>query len=126
MVRLQPSLPTLSETRALVFLIEQGPSTVRDYFERGAHINGRAYTTIMSLMDILHAKGLATRKPEGRAYRYKATLSLEKLRSEAIEYVIENFFGGSTGDFQKAVNSKRPSKARRKRVPKKRPRNPRF
>jgi BlaI family transcriptional regulator, penicillinase repressor len=114
MVRLQPSLPTLSETRALVFLIEHGPSTVRDYFEQGEHINGRAYTTIMSLMDILHAKKLATRRAEGRAYRYKASVTLQELRGEAIQYVIDNFFDGSLREFQKAAKFLKKSKSTRK------------
>lgn len=114
MVRLPSSLPTLSETRALMFLIEHGPSTVRDYFEQGDHINGRAYTTIMSLMDILHTKGLATRKSEGRAYRYKATVSLQDFRNSAVTYVIENFFGGSLKQFQSAAKawSKLPRKSK--------------
>jgi predicted transcriptional regulator len=105
MVRLPTSLPTLSETRALMFLIEHGPSTVRDYFEQGEHINGRAYTTIMSVMDILHSKGLATRKPEGRAYRYKAKVSLQDFRNSAVIYVIDNFFGGSIKQFQSAAKT---------------------
>jgi predicted transcriptional regulator len=120
MARLQSSLPTLAETRALMFLVDNGPSTVRDYFDKGKHIDGRAYTTIMSLMDILHSKGLATRVSEGKAYRYKASMSGDDIRRDAIDYVVENFYGGSLTDFQKAVAAltnrpkARPKRARRK------------
>ena len=104
-----------------MFLIEHGPSTVREYFEQGDHINGRAYTTIMSLLDILHTKGLATRKSEGRAYRYKAKVSLEEFRNIAVTYVVENFFGGSFSQFQTAAKDSPKSPRKRKASPRKKP-----
>ncbi|MDP9862470.1 MULTISPECIES: BlaI/MecI/CopY family transcriptional regulator [Streptosporangium] len=53
------------------------PASVRDVLEdlrRGREI---AYTTVMTVMDKLHTKGLLRRRPVGRAYIYEAVASRE-------------------------------------------------
>lgn len=40
---------------------------------------GLAYTTVMTTLTRLHAKGALTRKPSGRAYAYSLTGSLEAI-----------------------------------------------
>lgn len=48
-----------------------------------------AYTTVMTVMDILHRKGWLTRERDGKAYRYTPAMSREeytaKLMREALE-----------------------------------------
>jgi predicted transcriptional regulator len=69
MSRPKTEMPTPAEFRALLFLHKHGPATVREYLqEDGLHSEGRAYTSVMSLMTVLHEKGYASRKEEGRAF----------------------------------------------------------
>jgi predicted transcriptional regulator len=42
-------------------------------------------------------KGLATRTEEGRAYRYKPTMTAEELRSSVLENVLTTTFRGDLG-----------------------------
>ena len=72
-----------------------GEGTVREIRDRLAERRPRAYTTIMTILDRLARKGIVERRKAGRAYIYRANLSAEDARSQALHQVVENFFGGS-------------------------------
>ncbi|WP_179470170.1 BlaI/MecI/CopY family transcriptional regulator [Mycolicibacterium vinylchloridicum] len=63
--------------------------TVRELFDELAAERRIAYTTVMSTMDNLHAKGWLDREKDGRAYRYWAVMTREEhtasLMREALE-----------------------------------------
>ncbi len=66
----------------------QRPSTVRQVFE---DLNGDrklAYTTVMTVMDNLHGKGLLTRELDRRAYRYSTVQSKSEHTAELIASVL--------------------------------------
>ncbi|WP_404352162.1 BlaI/MecI/CopY family transcriptional regulator [Phycicoccus jejuensis] len=44
-----------------------------------------AYTTVMTVMDNLHKKGLLTRERDGRAYRYQSAQTREQYTAELME-----------------------------------------
>lgn len=50
-----------------------GPCTVRDVFTLIGAPHGLAYTTIATVLDRLHTKGLVSRQLEGKAFIYKTT-----------------------------------------------------
>ena len=72
-----------------------GEGTVREIRDRLAERLPRAYTTIMTIMDRLARKGIVERRKSGRAYIYRANLTAEDARSQALGHVVEKFFGGS-------------------------------
>jgi BlaI family transcriptional regulator, penicillinase repressor len=72
-----------------------GEGTVREIRERLAERRPRAYTTIMTIMDRLARKGVVERRRSGRAYIYRPNLSCEDARAQALNQIVENFFGGS-------------------------------
>lgn len=72
-----------------------GEGTVREIRDSLAERRPRAYTTIMTIMDRLARKGVVERRKVGRAYLYRAHLSAEEARVQALRLVVENFFGGS-------------------------------
>ncbi|MFB4284068.1 BlaI/MecI/CopY family transcriptional regulator [Nonomuraea sp. MTCD27] len=53
------------------------PASVRDVLEHLRKERTLAYTTVMTVMDKLHTKGLLKREPVGRAYIYEAVSSKE-------------------------------------------------
>ena len=57
-----------------VIWASEPPLTVRDVLER-LRSRGLAYTTVMTVMDRLWKKRLLTRKAQGRAYVYRASLT---------------------------------------------------
>ena len=60
---------------------KRGPLTVRDVVDEVGRSRGLAYTTVMTVMVRLHAKGLLARKREGKTYVYRATFTREEHRA---------------------------------------------
>jgi predicted transcriptional regulator len=58
-----------------------GPVTVRDIVEDVGRPRGLAYTTVMTVMVRLHAKGLLQRKRDGKTYVYRAAFTREEHRA---------------------------------------------
>jgi predicted transcriptional regulator len=86
-----------------------GEGTVREIRERLAERRPRAYTTIMTIMDRLARKGIVERRKMGRAYIYRANLSAEDARAQALRQVVENFFGGSKEAVRAHLDGQRAS-----------------
>lgn len=55
---------------------------VRDVVNRLA--NGAAYTTVMTMLERLHAKGLVSRRRVGRAWTYLPAVSREEYAAKAM------------------------------------------
>ena len=55
-----------------------------------------AYTTVQTMLNILHRKGKLKRKLHGRAYEYSATVTEAKALSHALRDVVDRMFGGSS------------------------------
>jgi BlaI family penicillinase repressor len=54
-----------------------------------------AYTTVQTMLNVLHKKRRVTRRLRGRAYEYRAVVSEEKTLRTAVADVVERMFGGS-------------------------------
>lgn len=79
----QPAPPRLHELEALVMeeVWRQEPATVRDVMTavNDGQARPRAYTTVMTIMDRLHHKGLLDRRPgPGNSYLYTPRLSRDQ------------------------------------------------
>lgn len=55
-----------------------------------------AYTTVQTMLNILHRKGKLRRKLHGRAYLYSATVTESKSNGHAVRDLVDRVFGGST------------------------------
>lgn len=96
MARPRHEHPTPAELEVLKILWEQGPSTVRavhEIFTRQKR--RRAYTTVMSLMNVMAEKGLLRRRRQGRAFVYEPRVRREKALREMLGDLWERAFEGS-------------------------------
>jgi len=89
-------LLTDAELELMAILWTHGPSTAREV--HGQVPDGRAYTTVSTILRILVDKGFAEAHPRGRAHVYgplvsRADYQLRKLRS-----VVQGLFDGSAVD----------------------------
>jgi predicted transcriptional regulator len=57
-----------------------------------------AYTTVQTMLNILHRKGKLKRKLRGRAYVYSATVSKDNASGHAVRDLVDRMFGGSSED----------------------------
>ena len=55
-----------------------------------------AYTTVQTMLNILHRKGKLKRKLRGRAYEYSATVTEAEAVSHALRDLVDRMFGGSS------------------------------
>ena len=71
-----------------------GPASVQTVQER---LTGRslAYTTVQTMLNVLHRKGKVRRKLKDRAFLYQPVLSRQKAVTQAVSDVLDRFFGGS-------------------------------
>ncbi len=89
----EPSLTPL-ELEIMRVLWETGPADVQTV---KANFKSRelAYTTVQTMLNILHRKGRVKRQLKERAYIYRPVLSREKAVTQAVTEMLDRFFGGS-------------------------------
>ena len=95
MARPRHEHPTPAELEVLKILWEEGPSTVREVMELlKKRRKRRAYTTVMSLLNVMTDKGLLVRKPKGRAFVYSAKAGRERTLSGLLGDLLGRAFEG--------------------------------
>ena len=95
MARPRHENPTPAELEVLRVIWERGPSTVREVMNALNHNRPRAYTSVMSLMNVMVEKDLLTQKPKGRAFVYSAKISQTRTQSEIVRDLLGRVFDGS-------------------------------
>lgn len=97
MSRPQSDHPTPAELEVLKVLWDEGPCTVRDVLgQLNRQGRRRAYTSIMSLMNVMVDKRLLKRKPHGRAFLYESRAPREKTLGEMVGDLWQRAFEGSS------------------------------
>jgi predicted transcriptional regulator len=93
----RPASPTLtkSEQAILEVLWERGEAAVRDVADELSRHKPTAYTTVLTMLGILGKKGFVTHRQEGRAFVYRAAITREQARAQALEHLLAQFFDGS-------------------------------
>lgn len=103
--------PTESELDILKVIWEKGSATVREVNEYFALEKNAGYTTTLKLMQIMHEKGLLSRKQHGKLHIYQAAIKKEQTQSMLLQQMIDNVFAGSaSGLVMQALGNKKTSK----------------
>ncbi len=95
MARPRHKNPTPAELEVLQIIWEHGPCTVREVMNLLKPKRPRAYTSVMSLMNVMAEKGLLNQKPKGRAFIYSAKVSRDKTQSSMLSDLVNRAFDGS-------------------------------
>lgn len=88
-------LPTETELELLSVLWARGPATVRGVQQALGRDAG--YTTVLKLLQIMHAKGLVTRDESARTHVYAAAVEREETEGGLVDELARRAFGGSAG-----------------------------
>ena len=96
MARPRQNNPTPAELEVLQIIWEHGPCTVRDIMNLLSPERRRAYTSIMSLMNVMAEKGFLEPKPKGRAFIYSAKVSQKKTQSGMLKDLLKRAFDNSS------------------------------
>jgi predicted transcriptional regulator len=81
------------EAELMEVLWERGPSTVAEVRDQLSH--DPAYTTILTILRNLEAKGLVAHDQEGRAHRYVAQVARDAAQRSALHDLSRKLFKGS-------------------------------
>jgi BlaI family transcriptional regulator, penicillinase repressor len=84
---------TERELDCMAVLWERGPSTVTEV--REALADSLAYTTVLTVLRTLEAKGHVGHEVVGKAYRYLPLVAREAAGSSALGRIVDKIFGGS-------------------------------
>lgn len=66
------------------------PVAVREVLDDLAKERALAYTTVMTVLDNLHSKGLVSRSKDGRAFKYVPVLTREEHTAGLLQEVLSN------------------------------------
>lgn len=86
---------TEAEQAILEVLWELGEASVRDIANALAQQKPAAYTTVLTMLGVLHKKELVAFRQQGRAFIYRPTLSKGDVRDRAIVNLMTQLFDGS-------------------------------
>ena len=113
-----PVTPTDRELEALKVLWQRGEATVRDLADamnacakhRGS--DELAYTTVLSLLQVMEQKGLVGHRREGKAYVYFPRVEQQSTFRRLADSFLEKVFDGAVDEYLvHALESKRLSSA---------------
>src|SRR5580658_9881437 len=88
-------LPPPLEMMCLNALWDIGEGNVEEVRRVVSQNRPLAYTTVLTLLDRLARRGAASRRKEGRGFRYQPTVARDKLRRMALVQFLEYHFEGS-------------------------------
>ena len=81
------------ELEIMNVLWETGPANVQTVQQKlGREL---AYTTVQTMLNILHKKGKAKRTLKDRAYFYKPAVSQKQAATKQVADIVDRLFGGS-------------------------------
>jgi len=83
------------ELRILNVLWAQGPATVRQVLEALRVQPRPAYTTVLTMMRLMHEKGYLDRREQGRAHVYQARLREAPTKRNLLRQLVDSAFRGS-------------------------------
>lgn len=91
--KIKPLTPLELEIMRALWELEGG--TVQQVQEHLAPANKLAYTTVQTMMTVLHRKGMVKRKLIGKAHQYSPAISEGAARATAARDLVRRFFEGS-------------------------------
>ncbi len=84
---------TARELDVMAVLWQRGPSTVAEVREVLA--DPLAYTTVLTVLRTLEAKGYVAHEDEGKAHRYRPLVARDAAGTSALGQVLDKIFDGS-------------------------------
>lgn len=76
-------------------LWDLGPANVQAVQEALRGPTKLAYTTVQTMLNVLHRKGRVRRSLQGRSYVYEPLLTRDRAASQAMRDMVDRLFGGS-------------------------------
>jgi BlaI family transcriptional regulator, penicillinase repressor len=104
-------VPTERELQALKVLWQMGEATVREICEAiNAQGQSLAYTTVLSLLQVMEQKGLVGHRTSGKVYSYSARVEREATVRTLARGFLDRVFDGAVDEYLvHALEARHPS-----------------
>ena len=89
-----PQKPSELEPQVLSVLWEKGSGTVRDVMAAFPDGKQRAYTTLLTVLQVLEKKGLVRHTRDGLAHVYLPNVTREEVVQPLLKGLVKGVFGG--------------------------------
>lgn len=89
--------PTPSELAILQILWREKEASAHQVNEQLSREKSVGYTGTLKLLQLMHQKGLLTRRREGRSHIYVPAINESATKSSLLDRFIDNTFAGSAG-----------------------------
>jgi BlaI family transcriptional regulator, penicillinase repressor len=86
---------TRQELQIMKVIWARGSSSVREVCDCMSKAKPTAYTTVLTLMGILEAKGVLVHNRSGRAYIYRSLLTRQQATRNHVHDMVNRFFEGN-------------------------------
>lgn len=93
--KVENAKPSELELQVLSVLWDNGPCTVRVVMKLLPDGKERAYTSVLSVMQVMEKKGLLTHTHKGNSYIYKPCKTRQAVVAPLMKQLVSNIFGGS-------------------------------
>jgi predicted transcriptional regulator len=101
--------PSELELQVLSVLWQRGPLSVRDLLEAMPDGKQRAYTTILSVLQVMEKKKLVSHERQGQSHVYHPLVERQQVLQPMFRDLLRNVFGGSPAQaVQYLLDSSRP------------------
>jgi BlaI family transcriptional regulator, penicillinase repressor len=97
--------PSDLEMQVLGVLWDRGPSPAREVLEAMPDGKQRAYTSILSAMQVMEKKGLLTHTSEGKTHVYSPAVRREQVLKPFLRKVVTEVFAGRPAALMQALLS---------------------
>jgi predicted transcriptional regulator len=87
--------PSRLELQVLSVLWERGRATVREVQEALPDGKTRAYTTVLTVLQVMEKKGLLTHISQGNTHVYQPTTTQRQTLGPVLKSLVRQLFGGS-------------------------------
>ena len=88
--------PSELELQVLSVVWGRGPSTAREVMEHLPDGKERAYTTVLSVMQVMEKKGLLKHRVQGKAHVYRPTVERQDVVGPMLRGLVQTVFGGNS------------------------------
>src|SRR2546425_5178225 len=93
----RPQSPLTTQELAIMKVVWRlGPAPVRDVYEALRETRRIAYTTVMTMMNILEAKGYLKKEKHNRAYRYRPARPERAVVGSMVREFVNRVFDGAS------------------------------
>jgi predicted transcriptional regulator len=94
-MRAQSPTLTPQELELMKVVWQRGTATVRDVYEALLERRRIAYTTVMTMLNVLEKKGHLAKRAEGRSYVYEPVRPKQRVLGAMVRDFVERVFDGS-------------------------------